>query len=98
ALLNPIWLSLICTKLSSLAESGPNFGILLRLYDFRPRPCRTKTAPVPAHAMHFKNPRRSTPSLSWSCNSSSVFFSDILVLLVCYALLHSAPHATSWRG
>ena len=42
---------------------GSDFEISLRLYDFSTPPCITQNAPVPAHAMHFKNPRRSIPSL-----------------------------------
>src|SRR6266849_6300442 len=82
-LLNPIWLSLICTKLSSpLASAVFNSERRLRLYDFNTPPCITQRAPVPAQAMHFRKPRRLTPSLLWSCKSSSFFFSDILTLLV----------------
>src|SRR6266446_8505714 len=63
-LLNPIWLSLICTKLSSPAISRALISpSRLRLYDFRIPPSITQSAPVPAHAMHFRNPRLSTPSL-----------------------------------
>src|SRR5579862_7581918 len=78
SLLNPMWLSLICTKLSSPFI----WPILccrtsLRAKDFRTPPCSTHRVPVPAQAMHFRNPRRSTPS-------SSRFFSikfDIYSLL-----------------
>ena len=62
-LLNPMWLSLICTKLSSPAIS---FGLIsrirLKLYELSTPPRMTQKAPVPAQAMHFKNPRRSIPS------------------------------------
>src|SRR6266478_829970 len=98
-LLNPIWLSLICTKLSSpLASVVLNSERRLRLYDFNTPPCITQKAPVPAQAMHFRQPRRLTPSLLWSCKSSSFFLSDILALLVCMfprhflgVLLRTAP-------
>src|ERR1700730_8734338 len=98
-LLNPMWLSLICTKLSSpLASAVFNSESRLRLYDFNTPPCITQKAPVPAQAMHFRKPRRLTPSLLWSCKSSSFFLSDILALLVCTlprsflgVLLRTAP-------
>src|ERR1700730_6916250 len=83
-LLNPMWLSLICTKLSSpLASVVFNSESRLKLYDFNTPPCITQKAPVPAQAMHFRKPRRLTPSLLWSCKSSSFFLSDIIALLVC---------------
>src|SRR5438270_7195 len=47
---------------------------------YHPPPLMTQKAPVPAHAMHFRKPRRSIPSWLWSCRSSSFFFSDILAL------------------
>src|SRR5947207_14605896 len=31
-------------------------------------------APVPAQAMHFRNPRRSIPSLLWSCSMTPLGF------------------------
>src|SRR5204863_8062114 len=63
ALLNPIWLSLICTKRSPPA-SMPCRIIALRAACSSDIPFRTPlvivhTAPVPTHAMHFRNPRRS---------------------------------------
>src|SRR5882762_9089675 len=54
--------------------------IRLKLYEFSTPPFITQKAPVPAHAMHFRKPRRSIPSWLWSCRSSSFFFSDILAL------------------
>src|SRR5436305_1471490 len=68
-----MWLSLICTKLNSPAftEDWSSSERLLRLYDFSTPPCITHSAPVPAHAMHFRNPRRSIPSWLWSCTISS---------------------------
>src|SRR6266568_1483434 len=61
--LNPMWLSLICTKLRSPRRS-PTFRRMtsLRANDFRTPPWSTQRAPVPAQAMHFRKPRRSTPS------------------------------------
>src|SRR6266403_347097 len=68
-----MWLSLICTKLSSpMASFGLNPGSRLRLYDFSTPPLITQRAPVPAQAMHFKNPRRSIPSSLRSCRISSL--------------------------
>ena len=62
-LLKPMWLSLICTKLSSpIPSAAPISEIRLRLYDFNTPPFITQKAPVPAQAMHFRNPRRSIPS------------------------------------
>src|SRR5258706_8183724 len=49
----------------------------LRLYDFRIPAFMTQRAPVPAHAMHFKKPRRSTPSRLWLWRISSWFFRGI---------------------
>src|SRR6266851_2271732 len=84
-LLNPMWLSLICTKLSSPIMSAVLISeIRLKLYEFSTPPFITQKAPVPAQAMHFRNPRRSTPSWLWSCRSSSFFISDILALLTYY--------------
>src|SRR5215471_17264811 len=34
----------------------------------------TQSAPVPAQAIHFKNPRRSMPSLLWSCSMKPLAF------------------------
>src|SRR5260370_1307575 len=72
-LLTPMWLSLICTTLSSPAAAAPapKSESRLKLYDFNTPPCITHSAPVPAHAMHFRNPRRSIPSSLWSCTISS---------------------------
>jgi hypothetical protein len=36
--------------------------IRLKLYELSTPPFITQKAPVPAHAMHFRKPRRSTPS------------------------------------
>src|SRR5882724_6719949 len=83
-----MWLSLICTNCSSpLAAAAPRssrppeLNVRLRLKDFRTPPLITHRVPVPAHAMHFRNPRRSTPSWLWSIKSSSCFLS-LMVLLV----------------
>src|SRR6266851_8281600 len=81
-LLKPMWLSLICTKLSSPVAAARDAAPegLLKAYDFSTPPCITHSAPVPAHAMHFRNPRRSMPSLLWSCTISSLTFFTISVL------------------
>src|SRR5580704_4760287 len=82
-LLNPMWLSLICTKLSSpMASFGLSSGRRVRLYDFNPPPLITQKPPVPAHAIHFKNPRRSIPSWLWSYKISSFFLPLIASLLL----------------
>src|SRR5258705_7209553 len=75
-----MWLSLIWAKLSSPAATAdwPRSESLLRLYDLSTRRCITHSAPVPAHAMHFRNPRRSTPSWLLSCNISSLIFAAML--------------------
>src|SRR5580704_19464475 len=39
------------------------FAISLNANDFSTPPCTRHTVPVPAHAMHFRKPRRSTPSV-----------------------------------
>src|SRR5579863_10002440 len=76
-----MWLSLICTKRNSPAAAlGPNSDNRLRLNDFKMPPCITQRVPVPAQAMHLRNPRRSMPSWLWSIKSSSVFFLVIAVL------------------
>ena len=61
-LLKPMWLSLICTKVKSapLPTFLPVF--LANTRDAGMPPLIVQTRPVPAHAMHFRNPRRSTPS------------------------------------
>src|SRR5262252_18070 len=82
-LLKPMWLSLICTKLSSpLASRSPISEDRLRLYDFRTPPWITHRAPVPAQAMHLRKPRRSMPSWLWSCKISSFFTESLTRLLL----------------
>ena len=55
-----MWLSLICTKVKSDCAEGfigsPNTR------EVGTPPAKVQTRPVPAHAMHFRNPRRSMPS------------------------------------
>src|SRR6266852_9204773 len=108
-LLNPMWLSLICTKLNSpLAPAAFRSEKLLRLYDFSTPPFITQKAPVPAQAMHLRNPRRSIPSWLWSYKSSSFFFSYIL--FICSSFFHqpesflqspkgnAAQRSLAWRN
>src|SRR5579864_6833018 len=59
-LLKPMWLSLICTKVKSALLSPRSPRPSAR--DTGTPPAKVHTRPVPAHAMHFKNPRRSIPS------------------------------------
>src|SRR5580704_3512881 len=72
ALLNPIWLSLICANVKSppplpLAAASPPpaapFITPSNACDFNTPPTIVQITPVPAHAIHSKNPRRSSPSL-----------------------------------
>src|SRR5215469_10249431 len=74
----PMWLSLIWTKVKS-APIAPSFFVLLaNTRDRGTPPLRVHTRPVPAHAMHLRNPRRSTPSSLRSCNIwSTLSFSAI---------------------
>ena len=68
-LVKPMWLSLICTKLKSptgLSAAAALAG--LNIFEASTPPRMVHNIPVPAQAMHFKKPRRSTPSFSglWS--------------------------------
>src|SRR5690242_14145637 len=58
--LKPMCVSLICTKLKPRAGSAAEAGLKAR--DERTPPVTVQTSPVPAQAMHCRNPRRSTPS------------------------------------
>ena len=83
-LLNPMWLSLICTK------CRPDSAFLLSLLPPKmwevgiPSAVTVHSSPVPAQAMHFKNPRRLRPSLLWGSSrilgSRSLCFRDIGLL------------------
>src|SRR4029078_2227442 len=68
ALLNPIWLSMICRKIRSVdvGKDDPAFATSARVFEARTPPLMVQSTPVPAHAMHFRKPRRSIPSCSWS--------------------------------
>src|SRR5579862_8070228 len=81
ALLKPIWLSLICTKLK-LPEAAPPDLSAANSLDVGIPPTIVHTRPVPAQAMQLKNPRRSMPSTgtesfgspSTGCCDESIFF------------------------
>ena len=84
-LLNPMWLSLICTKLSSPILWDFVFDPMSKASarEVSTPPSITQSAPVPAQAMHFRNPRRSIPSLWWSCSMKPlVFGSDSFVFRI----------------
>jgi hypothetical protein len=55
-----MWLSLICTKVKS-ACPAPR-GSAPKTRDDSTPPLTLQINPVPAQAMHSRNPRRSTPS------------------------------------
>src|SRR6266498_5572584 len=61
SLLKPIWLSLICRKLRSVAAGNedPAFAIWARVFDAKTPPLTVQSKPVPAQAMHCRKPRRS---------------------------------------
>ena len=66
-LLKPIWLSLICAKVKGAAAeclTGAASAASSPI-ELPTPPLKANSAPVPAQAMHFKNPRRS-PSMSSS--------------------------------
>jgi len=92
-LLKPMWLSLIWTKLNSPAACWCEAS--LRLYDLSTPPWSTHRAPVPAQAMHFRNPRRSIPSWLWS-NKISLLRCGIVVS--CMDLLRDSMCLTADAG
>ena len=85
-LLNPMWLSLIWTK------RRPDSAFLLFLLPPKiwevgmPSAAMVQRSPVPAQAMHLRNPRRSRPSLLWSWSrrlgSRSLCLRDMGLLFV----------------
>src|SRR5580704_4744494 len=78
-----MWLSLICAKLNSpFISAGFISAIRFRAYEFSTPPLITQKVPVPAQAIHFKNPRRSIPSWLWSYKISSFFLPLIASLLL----------------
>src|SRR5262245_38445074 len=81
SLLNPMWLSLICTKLRSApaAADAASAG-RLSVCDLRIPPVIVQRTPVPAQAMHLRKPRRSIPSVSKFC----LIMSDIFDSVFCY--------------
>src|SRR5580692_9584323 len=64
-LLNPMWLSLICTKVISPLDS-PAWAGFPNAREVRTPLPRVHTMPVPAQAMHSRNPLRLIPSSLWS--------------------------------
>src|SRR5207244_4344805 len=84
-----MWLSLNCTKLSSpfiFFFASPSAT------ELRTPPCITYRAPVPAQAMHFRKPRRSTPSWLWSYTSSFCVFPERACWDVVFTVLLSSGH------
>ncbi len=81
ALLKPMWLSLICTKLKSPGFPACVFSPKTR--DTGTPPARVQISPVPAHAIHCRNPRRSIPSrlISLCCSSSLGSLGSLLLFL-----------------
>src|ERR1700692_2764065 len=79
-LLKPMCLSLICTKLKSPLLPALRSAVLANARDTGMPPLMVQTRPVPAHAMHFRNPRRSMPSLLRFRN----FLIDEIPHLVCH--------------
>ena len=81
--LKPRWLSLTCTKvkLAGAAAFSPPARPCRLSGSTReqPRmpPLTAQTMPVPAQAMHFRNPRRSTPSLLGSLMIRSFIASSL---------------------
>src|ERR1044071_6497854 len=62
-LLKPMWLSLICTKLKSPTGFCAAAAVTgLNIFELSTPPLAVHNIPVPAQAMHFRKPRRSTPS------------------------------------
>src|SRR5437660_1357732 len=59
SLLNPMWLSLICTKRRPPSARMPLCAARSIDIPFRTPFVIVHAAPVPTHAMHFRNPRRS---------------------------------------
>ena len=58
----PMWLSLTCAKKMLFRSVSERNGSRLMAKDFGMPPAIPQTVAVPAHAMHRKKPRRSTPS------------------------------------
>ena len=96
ALLNPMWLSLICAKEKSppRAAAPPPPRSESKAFDFSTPLVIVQITPVPAHAMHFKNPRRSTPSLF---QFLSIYFAIARSLRVAASLLAAAVFAARSR-
>src|ERR1700691_4407034 len=71
-LLKPMWLWVIWTQTKSPPLPPLRSAALATARDDGMPPLIVQTSPVPAHAMHFRNPRRSMPSLLRSCNFWSI--------------------------
>jgi hypothetical protein len=98
-LLNPMWLSLICTKLSSPAASGPPISeSRLGLYDFSTPPLITQKAPVPAKPCTLEN---RDDRHHRGCGRAEVyffvFFRHLLSWCITAACLSSSGHGVSAR-
>jgi len=60
---------------------GPAGSQVACWQDFNTPPLMTHRAPVPAQAMHLRNPRRSTPSCSWFCDLNGSELEQFAALL-----------------
>ena len=91
----PMWLSLICTKLKSPPISG---AVAPSSFDVSTPPLIVQSTPVPAHAMHLRNPRRSMPLglLFVECNCCCSCFAFLTAMTTRQAALF--PIGTKfWR-
>jgi hypothetical protein len=59
-----MWLSLICTKLSSPAPGAAAIALPPSSAERGMPPLTVQSTPVPAQSMHFRNPRRCSPASS----------------------------------
>src|SRR6202034_1260571 len=94
-LLKPMWLSLIWTKVKSPPLPPLRCAVLANARDDGMPPLIVQTSPVPAHAMHFRNPRRSMPSLSRSCNFWSI--RSLFWSVICPPVFLSAFTVDNWN-
>src|SRR5271165_3410859 len=62
--LKPIWLSLICMKVSALPYMVAAFAVPTSSLERGTPPATVHSAPVPAQSMHFRTPRRPAPAVS----------------------------------
>src|ERR1700737_2446046 len=78
-LLKPMWLSLIWTKFMSAVAIWDEFSAACaNVAELRIPPLIVQTIPVPAHAMHFRKPRRSIPSSSINFDKADSFRCDLV--------------------